>query len=107
MLVGCGPGIPSGPSPILVIQLKRCKGEDAVQQIMVREAQTDKVVLKPPPPVRVVSCQRMPVPEFKQLEVSEAVLVEWRPCQGRGGEATGQIVALTISTLWVDFVALG
>lgn len=107
MLVGCRPHIPSGPRPILVKELKRCEGEDAVQQIMMRESQLDKVVLKTPSPVRVVSCQRMPVPELQQLEVSETVLIEWSPCQSRGGEATRQVVAFTIPTLWVDFVALG
>lgn len=106
MLVGCCPHIPSGPRSILVKELKRCKGEDAVQQIVMRESQLDEVVLKTPSPVRVVSCQRMSVPEFQQLEVSKTVLIEWSPCQSRGGKATRQVVAFAISTLWVDFVAL-
>jgi hypothetical protein len=46
------------------------------------------------------------VPVLQQLEISYAVLVEWRQSQGRRREAARDVGPLALEALWMDLIAL-
>lgn len=70
LLVRNGSKIPLGPGWVFTVEMEGRKAEDTIKQVMVREAQADKVALNLPRGVRQVAGDRMPVPVLQQLEIS-------------------------------------
>jgi hypothetical protein len=106
LLVCNGSTVPLRLGLIFTVELEGCKAQDAIQQVMVREAQADKVVLQVFRGLRHVACDGTPVPVLQQLEISYAVLVEWRHDQGREREAARDVGPLALKALRMDLVAL-
>jgi hypothetical protein len=92
---------------IFTVELKGCEAQDTIQQVVVREAQANKVVLQLLRSLRHVACDGIPVPVLQQFEISYAVLVQWRLVQGRRREAAHDVGPLALKASWMDLIALG
>lgn len=46
------------------------------------------------------------MPVLQQLEIGEAVFIEWYTCPARRREATEDVLPFTMQALGMDFVAL-
>jgi hypothetical protein len=70
LLVCNSSSVPFRLELIFTVELEGRKAQDAIQQVMMREAQADKVVLQVLRGLRHVACDGIPVPVLQQLEIS-------------------------------------
>ncbi|CAF3600720.1 unnamed protein product [Fusarium graminearum] len=70
LLVCNSASVPLGLGLVFAVELKGCETQDTIQQIMMREAQTDKAVLNLLRGLGQVPRDWMPVPVLQQLQVS-------------------------------------